>query len=430
MADTVRIVDDRTFLDTDDGPLEVRYGLPPHVIFCRTCVISNQRATPSVVIADQADSKKHTIPFVDGVCQACRVVAKKDDIDWVERERQLIALLDRFRSRNGSYDCLVPGSGGKDSVYQAHVLKTKYGMNPLTVTWAPHMYTDVGWRNFTNWVHLGGFDNYLLTPDGQTHRKLTELAFRNLLHPFQPFVYGQRHYPIRMAQRMNTKLIFYGESPAEYGATEGEDEFSAILPQYYTGDPAGKIFMSGLPIDDLAAFGITRTQLREYLPLTLDEVRDEGIEPHFLGHFLKWTPQENYYYAVEHTNFEANPQRTEGSYTKYNSIDDKLDGFHYWCGFIKFGLGRCTHEAGQEIRHGHITREEGGALVHKYDGEFPERYFPDVLDYMNIERDEFLEIADRFRSPHLWRRSADRWVLRHQVQQQASAASAPAAAAA
>ena len=383
--------------------------------FCSKCVVSNQRAAPSEVIKDQIDSKKQTIPFVDVVCQACRVVAKKDTIDWEQRERQLIALLDRYRSRNGSYDCPVPGSGGKDSVYQAHVLKTKYGMNPLTVTWAPHMYTDVGWRNFTNWVHLGGFDNFLFTPDGQTHRKLTELAFRNLLHPFQPFIYGQRHFAIRMARRMNTKLIFYGESPAEYGAAVGDDEVSSFLPRYCTGDPAGEIFMSGLPIDDLAEFGITRAKLEEYLPLTHDDMREEGIEAHFLGYFLKWVPQQNYYYAVEHTNFEANPHRTEGSYTKYNSIDDKLDGFHYWCGFIKFGIGRCTHEAGQEVRHGHITREEAVALVHKYDGELPERHFPDVLDYMGMERDKFIEIADSFRSPHLWRRTADGWVLRHQV---------------
>ena len=418
MTDNVRVIDGKTFaVDPDDGLLEARWGLPPNVTFCSKCVVSNQRAAPSEVIKDQIDSKKQTIPFVDGVCQACRVVAKKDTIDWEQRERQLIALLDRYRSRNGSYDCLVPGSGGKDSVYQAHVLKTKYGMNPLTVTWAPHMYTDVGWRNFTNWVHLGGFDNFLFTPDGQTHRKLTELAFRNLLHPFQPFVYGQRHFAIRMARRMNTKLIFYGESPAEYGAAVGDDEVSSFLPRYCTGDPAGEIFMSGLPIDDLAEFGITRAKLEEYLPLTHDDMREEGIEAHFLGYFLKWIPQQNYYYAVEHTNFEANPHRTEGSYTKYNSIDDKLDGFHYWCGFIKFGIGRCTHEAGQEVRHGHITREEAVALVHKYDGELPERHFPDVLDYMGMERDEFIEIADSFRSPHLWRRTADGWVLRHQVRQ-------------
>ena len=59
----------------------------------------------------------------------------KQDIDWAEREAKLKTLCDRYRSRNSSYDCLVPGSGGKDSFYAAYKLKYEYGMNPLTVTW-------------------------------------------------------------------------------------------------------------------------------------------------------------------------------------------------------------------------------------------------------------------------------------------------------
>ena len=416
MIPRTRSEDGKVYLeDPGEGWLEVKYGLPPEVVFCRSCVVSNQRATPSVIIQDQRDSKKTTIPFADGLCQACAVVGQKDDIDWEARERALIALLDRHRSRNGSYDCLVPGSGGKDSIYQAHILKTKYGMNPMTVTWAPHLYTEVGWRNFMNWIHRGGFDNVLMTPDGQVHRKLTELAYRNMLHPFQPFIFGQRHYPMRMARRYGLKLIFYGENPVEYGSREGEELSSQMHARYYTGDPEGEIFISGLPVEELRRYGITRSKLAEYLPLTEEECAAAGIEVHFLGHFLKWVPQQNYYYAVEHTGFESNAERTEGTYSKYNSLDDKLDGFHYWCGHVKFGIGRCTHEASQEIRHGHITREEGVALVRKYDGELPERHFPEILDYMSMERAEFFEIADSFRSPHLWRDTGNGWQLRHLV---------------
>ncbi|MDH3473191.1 MAG: N-acetyl sugar amidotransferase [Rhodospirillales bacterium] len=416
MAARTKEVDGKLFVeDAAEGWLEVKYGLPPEVAFCSACVVSNQRATPSVVIQDRRDSKKTTIPFADGVCQACDVVGQKEQTDWEARERRLVELLDKHRSRNGSYDCVVPGSGGKDSVFQAHILKSKYCMNPLTVTWAPHLYTEVGWRNFTNWIHTGGFDNFLLTPDGQVHRKLTELAYRSLLHPFQPFIFGQRHFAMRIARQLGLKLIFYGESHVEYGGRAGEEESAALHPRYYTGDAAGEIYVSGLPIDELRRHGITRQKLVQYLPLTEEECRAAGIEVYYLGHFLKWVPQQNYYYAVEHAGFEANTERTEGTYSKYNSIDDKLDGFHYWCGHVKFGIGRCTHEAGQEIRHGHITREEGVALVRKYDGEFPERYFPEVLDYMGMERAEFLEIADSFRSPHLWRKTGNGWQLRHVV---------------
>jgi tRNA(Ile)-lysidine synthase TilS/MesJ len=104
-------------------------------------------------------------------------------IDWSERRKELKDLCDRHRSKDGSYDCLVPGSGGKDSFYQSYMLKYEFGMHPLTVTWAPHIYTDWGWRNFNRWIH-SGFDNYLVSPNVLVKRLLTRLALENLFHPF------------------------------------------------------------------------------------------------------------------------------------------------------------------------------------------------------------------------------------------------------
>lgn len=402
--------------DPAEGRLEVKYGLPPVVRFCRNCVLSNQRVGPSESVKDRADSLKTTVRFSDdGLCDACAVVARKQETDWAAREAALVRLLDRKRSRTGAYDCLVPGSGGKDSIYAAHMLKTKFGMNPLTVTFAPHIYTDVGWRNFQNWIHVGGFDNYLFTANGQVQRTLTRLAFRNLLHPFQPFTIGQRYFPVKLARSLGISLIFYGENAAEYGTAGDSDAESLVPTKYFTLDPKEKLFFGGVSEDDLPKHGVTRAMLDPYLPLSEPQVKDAGIESHYLGYFLRWTPQENYYYAVEHTNFEANTERTEGTFSKYNSIDDRIDGFHYWTGYLKFGIGRCTHEASQEIRHGHITREEAVRLVHRYDGEFPKRYFPDFLKYLDLQEDEFFEIADRFRSPHLWRRTNTGWELRHKV---------------
>ena len=408
----MRIVEDPV-----EGPLEVKHGLPAVVKFCRNCVISNQRVGPTESLKDAAGNvEKPTVRFHDdGLCDACHAVARKGETDWDAREAELTQLLDRMRSRNGAYDCLVPGSGGKDSVYAAHMLKTRFGMNPLTVTFAPHIYTDVGWRNFQNWINVGGFDNYLFTANGHVQRALTRHAYRNLLHPFQPFTIGQRYFPVKMAKRLGISLIFYGENAAEYG-TDGDDTETSLVPlRYNTFDSREEIFLGGVPISDLQQRGISEQMLDPYMPISGSEVRDAGIEVHYLGYFLPWTPQENYYYAVEHADFEANTERTEGTYSKYNSIDDRVDGFHYWTGFVKFGIGRCTHESSQEVRHGHITREEAVALVHRYDGEFPERYFKDFLDYVDMSAEEFHEIADTFRSPHLWRRTNEGWELRHGV---------------
>ena len=402
-----------------EGRPEVKYGLPAQVVFCRRCVISNQRPASAVEFEHSRDSKKATIHFDDeGVCAACRYAERKErEVDWEERERSLIALCDKYRSRNGSYDCLVPGSGGKDSVYAAMILKTRYNMHPLTVTWAPHLYTDVGWRNHQAWLHKGGFDNFLFTPDGRTHRILTRLAFRNLLHPFQPFILGQKNFAPKMALQVGLPLVFYGENEAEYGNPVRENESPTRDIGYFAqhANVNTRQFFGGVPLEELPAHGIQPGQLKPYMPADADELQTANVEVHYLGYYLRWTPQENYYFAAEIIGFEANEDRTEGTYSKYNSIDDKTDPYHYWTTLVKFGIGRATYDASQEIRNRHITREEGVALVHRYDQEFPRKYFVEFLDYLKMDEQEFFEIADGFRSSHLWKLVDGQWVLRHRV---------------
>ena len=72
--------------------------------------------------------------------------------------------------------------------------------------------------------------------------------------------------------------------------------------------------------------------------------------------------------------------------------------------------------AAQEVRNGKITREEAVHLVKKYDLEFPDRYYADFLDYIDMSDSEFRETVDGFRSPHLWEKVGDEWKLRHQVE--------------
>ena len=408
--------------------LEVKYGLPEEVKFCKKCVISNQRPSSSNEFKHNKDSKKETIHFdSEGVCFACRVnEAKHKTIDWKMREEELLELLARHRKKDGSYDILVPGSGGKDSAYQSHILKTKYKMHPLTVTWAPHVYTDIGWKNFQNWLSVGGFDNFLFTPNPKVHRLLTKLAFENLLHPFQPFIVGQKTFAPKMAAKFNIKLIMYGEMPGEYGAnvpvTEkkftdkgGNDDGHSINFLAGIKDLSG-LHLGGIPATEvMEKYKLEMVDLAPYFPMKPEIIEKQNIEFHYLGYYLKWTPQECYYYAVENTGFEANAERTEGTYSKYNSLDDRIDGFFYYTTFIKFGLGRATYDAAQEIRNYHLTREDGVALVKRFDGEFPKRYFKEILDYLSLTEERFLEIIDSFRSPHLWKKENGEWKLRHIV---------------
>lgn len=392
-------------------------GLPLEVKYCTKCVESNQRMIGSAPHSDKTTSKKDTIIFDDkGVCSGCNYFVKKKQIDWKERERELIDLLARYKRKDGYYDVLVPGSGGKDSRFTSHILKYKYGMNPLTVTWAPHIYTDIGWKNFQSWIH-SGIDNILFTPNGKIHRKLTRLAFENLLHPFQPFVFGQYNLAPRTALEKGIKLIFYGDYYPEKGTGTEMDFVSKELDQrLYSKKVKQQLFFGGVPTEDLPKYGVSVNDINSYLPVDEEVWSESNTETHFLPYYLNYDPQRAFYYAVEKTGFEVNPDgRTEGTYTKYQSLDDKVDGFHYYTWFIKTGRGRATEDAGLDIRNGHITREEGVALVKRFDGELPKKYFKEFLRYIDISEEKFWEIIDKFRPPHLWEKKNGKWELKHRV---------------
>ncbi len=374
-----------------------QYNLPIEVKYCNKCTISNQR--PRITFDE------------NGVCSACNYAEyKRNKVDWTLREQELIELCNKHRKNDGSYDVIVPCSGGKDGSFVAHQLKYKYGMNPLAVTWAPLVATEIGRKNLDAFIH-SGFDHILGTPNPQITRKLAQLAFKYLGDPFQPFIYGQANFPMKMAVQHNVSLIMYGENgEVEYGG----DMKNAFRPTREIQDH-DKHYFSGMPPEFWSEHGMRLADLKPFMAPTYLEIQSNNTEIHFLGYYKFWDPQENYYYCKEHTGFSPNTERSEGTYSKYASLDDQIDGFHYHLGFIKFGIGRTTSDTAHEIRDGKITREEGIALVKKYDGEFPRKYLQEFLEYVQISEDEFFEVIDSWRSQHLWEIENGVWKLKHTI---------------
>ena len=374
--------------------------LPKKVEWCKRCVISNQR--PRIKFDDE------------GICAACNNRNSRHGIDWEARHIELMKLLQSHRNSNGSWDVVVPSSGGKDSCYVAHQLKYKYGMNPLLVTWSPLQYTDIGLDNF-NALCDSGFTAIRCTPDGIIHRKLARLCLEEFGDAFHVFVLGQVYFPIHMALKFDINLVFYGENgEVEYA---GDPVFVDQPYRDLLNDEAWlKGYMKGTTIDELIRYGVeTKEYMKDidfsgcdlsfYRPPSIDVMKSKNTSKlHFFGYYKEWVPQENFYYASENTGFKPNPERTEGTYSKYASLDDKMDGFHYYMRYIKFGLGRCMEDAAHEIRDGHITRDEGIALMNKFEGEFPKKYFQEFLDYIGINESEFWDIVDDWRPEHLWKK--------------------------
>jgi len=393
------------------------YGLPLTVQFCKRCTMSNQRPASSVEFRNKKGQRKQVLAFdSEGVCDACRFAESKQQIDWQQREMQLQDLCDRFRRSDGRYDVVVPGSGGKDSVMAAHLLKYNYGMTPILVTWPPALYTAIGLRNFQRWLDAG-FANYTYHQNRRVHRILTQQAFLNLCHPFQPFMLGQKNLAPKMSALLDIPLVIFGENEAEYGNPISDNERPTRDPRYYSADArVDELYLGGVSARELMErYGFSLADLEAYLPIDPHRLAETGTEVHYLGYYKRWHPQETYYFSVEHNDFRPNDHRTEGSFSKYSSLDDKVDWLHYYTTHIKFGLGRASYDSAQEIRNGDITREEGVALVRRYDGEYPRCYLDDCLEYMQITQNQFDAVIEEARTPHLWHKIDGEWRLRHPI---------------
>jgi N-acetyl sugar amidotransferase len=373
------------------------YNLPSDVIYCKRCTISNQRPR---------------IKFdLNGICSACNFAdIKKNKIDWNLREKELTDLCDKFRKNNGEYDVVVPCSGGKDGGFVAHLLKYKYRMNPLAVTWAPLKASKIGRLNLDSFIG-SGFDHILGTPNPIITKKLTNLSFKYIGDPFQPFIYGQTNFPLNIAVKFGISLIMYGENgEVEYGG----DNKNANRPDREITDHKNHYF-SGYPPEFWVEHGVNIKDLKPFMQPRYEDIIQNKTTIQFLSYYKYWDPQENYYYCQENTGFCANSERSEGTYSKYASLDDELDGFHYYLSYIKFGIGRATSDTAHEIRDGKITREEGISLIKRYDHEFPKKYFKEFLDYCSMTSDEVQEIIDNWRSDHLWIKINGEWILKNPI---------------
>ena len=270
------------------------YNLPIEVRFCKNCTVSNQR--PRITFDE------------NGVCSACNFAKyKRNEIDWEEREKELVDLCKKYKKNNGEYDVIVPCSGGKDGGFVAHQLKYKYGMNPLTVTWSPLKATGIGRQNLDAFI-ASGFDHILGTPNKKVSRRITNLAFKHVGDPFQPFIYGQTNFPLHMAVKYKVPLIMYGENgEVEYGG----DMENAFRPDR-TVENHDKHYFSGLPPEFWLEHGLSDADLKSFMAPKYKEITKNKTKIHFFGYYKLWDPQENFYYCTKNTGFTANPERTEG----------------------------------------------------------------------------------------------------------------------
>ena len=145
-------------------------------------------------------------------------------------------------------------------------------MNPLTCTWPPILYTEYGYKNFKNWLNVGGFDNITFNQNPRVMKILTKLCIKNLLHPFQTFILGQKNFPPQLATKYGIDLVFYGENEAEYGNPIADNSISLRDKSFHTTEDLKNIFLAGEPIKKIMEeYSLNLNDLKPYLPITIKE---------------------------------------------------------------------------------------------------------------------------------------------------------------
>jgi N-acetyl sugar amidotransferase len=362
--------------------------------FCATCLMPNSR--PRIAFDE------------NGTCNACHTAAAKAEIDWDVRREEFLELIEKHRGK-GDYDCIVPWSGGKDSSSIAHKLKYEFGLNPLLVTFSPLMPTEVGVHNREALV-AAGFDQLLSRPNQKVSQHLARRFFIERGNPKIHWDAGVNSAPIQAAVRYNIPLVFYAEhGESEYGGKLLSPEHAkmrdvAEVLEHQIGDHPSNW------VDD----EISERDLAPYIYPEVEDVARVGVKAMYFGYFFPWDVVDNFNYIRKHIDFRSWPGgHIDGTFTDYDSLDDKIDNLYYYMQMIKFGFGRASRDASRQIYRGRMTRDEAVEVARKFDEEFPKQYFNEHLGYLGLTEKEFHELVDKHRNPEIWKFEGNRWKLRY-----------------
>ena len=357
--------------------------------WCKNCV------TPSTRPRIQFDS--------EGVCMACRWHERKQkEIDWAARRQSFADLCDQHRGA-GSWDCIVPVSGGKDGSHVAWTVKHDFGMNPLCITFAPQMQTPIGKRNLDNF-RQSGFDHLLITPDAGAYRRYAKEWFVKKGFPKQPFVVGISTSVLRLASQMGIRLVIWGE--------QGEQEYTGNTETFglerFTRDFLIRCYYEG------------QTDSGDYGPWWRVPTAKElyWTRSTWWSLYEDWDPDKHARIAKQKCGMEMVVGGSIGTFTCGSQLDDVMQDLHAYLMFVKLGMGRCTSDASIEIRRGRMSRPQAVQVVNKLDGQFPVEYLPAYLDYFEMSEPEFWQVIDRHVNHDILRATGKierPWVLKEEV---------------
>jgi N-acetyl sugar amidotransferase len=368
------------------------------VKFCKNCFTPNTR--PRIVFNNH------------GICNACLNSKEKKKTNWKQREKEFYKIISNIKKdskkNKRTYDCIVPWSGGKDSSSIALKLKYNFGLNPLLVTFSPLIINEIGAHNREELLKKG-FDSIFFRPNQDIARILAKRFFIERGNPKVAWDAGINSVPVQAAIAYKVPYIFYAEhGESEYGGLVLSEKSKKLrdvkeVIEHQIGDYP----------DNWVSDNVTKADLSPYVYPDEKILKKNKILAYYFSYFFRWSMFDNYNYVKKILpNFKENSEgRTEGTFTNFDSLDDKIDDLYYYMQYIKFGFGRSTRDVSRFIQNRHLNKSEGLKFIKKYDGEYPQRNLQVVLDYLSLKQYDFDEIVDKHRNLEIWKPKGNNWEL-------------------
>jgi N-acetyl sugar amidotransferase len=347
-----------------------------------------------------------------GVCSGCRLIESRPEVDWISREKLLHEILLEHklkqRAKGNPYDCIIPVSGGKDSTYQVWLLRKKYQINPLLVTYNHTFNTPLGIRNLTNLIDVMDCNLIRFTTAPGAARRLSKYMLQKVGDITWHYHAGIQTFPSQIAVKYEVPLIVWGE--------EGYSELVGMHNQddlvEFTKKKRQEHSMRGFEPEDLLNepdCPVTEYDLQPFSYPSDEDLERVGVRGIYLSNYLSWNARKQTELVIRECGFET-AQSRERTFNIYDKLEDvHANGLHDYLKYLKFGYGRATDDAATEIRHGRMTREEGINMVLKYDDVRPSD--TDIfLNSVGISEKEMLKLLDDMRDPAIWSRvGGDLW---------------------
>ena len=368
------------------------------MIYCNRCVLPDTK--PGLKIDNE------------GVCSACRAVELKSQIDWSERKAKLHKICDGIRGLNpNGYDCIVPVSGGKDSITQVYTMSKVYNLNVLAVNVVAHVQTVEGIENLNSMVENLGVDLITISVRPSTHKRIRKMALIKVGNPN----YAEHRVVFaavaRAAYFYKVPLVVWGEDiGVEFGGNIDKDSLeSGDAKELINND-----LFREIEFDSLISDAALNDELLFYKPPELDQIKNANIKSIYLGYYQWWDGIKHYNLASTFGFQGRKLGPLPGNYLNYDNIDEKLCEVHLWLKFLKLGFWRPTDQTCYKIWNGYMTRSEAVEIVHSLQYEYP-AYIEEFLEFHEISESDFFKIAEGFRNKEIFIKKNNKWKLKNEL---------------